>query len=122
MASKIINMADRVKDKDDLALEALFRSEPVPDDGFTAGVMSRVRRAVWVRRLSMPAAIAIGLAISAKPLVQAATIVPGLLDSVFGSTFGIDRLPVDNLPQLSTVLIGATLLMAVLMGSRILED
>ena len=122
MTSKIINMAERIKDKEDLALEALFRSDPVPDDGFTASVMAQVRRTIWVRRLSMPIAVAIGAAISAKPLIQAVTIVPGLLSSIFGSSVGFDRLPVDSLPQLSTMLIGATLLMAVIMGSRILED
>ena len=111
-----------MKDKEDLALEALFRSDPVPDDGFSAGVMSRVRHRIWARRLSMPVAVAVGLSISAKPLLQAATVLPGLLDSVFGGFFGIDRLPVDSLPQLSTVLIGATLLMAAMMGSRLLED
>ena len=115
-------MADRIKDKEDLALEALFRSDPVQDDGFTAKVMAQVRRTIWVRRLSMPIAVAIGAAISAKPLIQAVTVVPGLLNSIFGSSVGFDRLPVDSLPQLSTMLIGATLLMAVIMGSRILED
>jgi len=122
LTSKIIYMADRMKDKEDLALEALFRSDPVPDDRFTASVMSRVRRGIWVRRLSMPVAVLVGLSISAKPLVEAATTLPGLLNSLFGRLLGLDTLPAASLPHLSTILIGATLLMAVTMASRLLED
>lgn len=122
MTSKIINMADRIKDEDDLALEAMFRSDPIRDDGFSAQVTGRVRRQIWVRRLSLPLGISVGLAISAKPIIQLASVIPGLVNSVFGRTVSLDQLPLDGLPQATTVLLGASLVMAVMLASRILEE
>ena len=122
MTSKIINMAERLKDKEDLALDAMFRSDPIADDGFSVKVVSTVRRRMWVRRLSLPVAVVIGAAISAKPLLEVVNVVPGLINSVFGSALSLDKLPLQNMPQLSTMLLGASLLMAVMLASRILEE
>lgn len=122
MISKIINMAERIKDKEDLKLEAMFRSDPVADDGFSAGVVNRVRHRMWVRRLALPVGIIIGAAISAKPLLQVVSIVPGLVNSLFGSSLSIDKLPLGSMPQLSTMIFGATLLMVVLLATKILEE
>jgi len=122
LISKIINMAEKLKDKEDLKLESMFRSDPVPDDGFSVAVVSRVRRNMWIRRLTMPIAISLGVLVSAKPLIQLVSVLPGLVNSLFGSSLSIDQLPVGNLPQLSTMLFGATLLMAVMLASRILEE
>ena len=122
MTSKIIIMAERLKDKEDLALDAMFRSDPIADDGFSVKVVSTVRRRMWVRRLSLPVAVVIGAAISAKPLVEVVNVVPGLINSVFGSALSLDKLPLQNMPQLSTMLLGASLLMAVMLASRILEE
>jgi hypothetical protein len=69
LKSKIINMADRLKDEADLKLEALFRTELVQDNGFSGRVVSRVRRQMWVERLSLPTAFVIGAMIAAKPLI-----------------------------------------------------
>jgi hypothetical protein len=33
-------MAERIKDKEDLKLESMFRSEPVADDGFSVNIIS----------------------------------------------------------------------------------
>ena len=52
-------MAERLKDDADLKLDALFRSEPVQDDGFSVRVVSRVRRRMWVQRLSFTKAFVI---------------------------------------------------------------
>ena len=52
---------------DDLALEALFASQPIADDGFSRRVIARVRRRQWVRRLALPIAVLMGGAIAAKP-------------------------------------------------------
>ena len=122
MTSKIINMAERLKDKEDLALDAMFRSDPIADDGFSVKVVSTVRRRMWVRRLSLPVAVVIGAAISAKPLFQVVNVVPGLINSVFGSALSLDKLPLQNMPQFSTMLLGASLLMAAMLASRILEE
>jgi hypothetical protein len=115
-------MAERIKDKDDLALEGLFRSDPLPDDGFSATVMSRVRYRIWVRRLALPIALLLGLAISAKPMVQFLSALPGLITVIFGDALRLDQLPALAVPQLSTVLFGASALMAIVLASRLLEE
>ena len=111
-----------MKDEDDIALEALFRSDPVADDGFSAKVASRVRRRVWVRRLALPTALVIGLAISARTLLQVIAVFSGFLNAVFSSAPGLDRLPFAAALQPSTILVGASLLLAVLLVTRILEE
>ena len=111
-----------MKDKEDLKLESMFRSEPVADDGFSVSIISRVKRQMWIRRLSMPVAIGIGVTIAAKPLLQLAAIVPSLLNSVAGSLIGLDKISLGNMPQLSTMILGATLVMALLFASKLLEE
>ena len=115
-------MADRLKDEEDRKLESLFTSDTVNDGGFSVRVVSRVRRRIWVRRLSLPIAFVIGLGAAAKPLLQLAEIVSGLLGSVPVETLGIDRLPIGGLPQVSTIIMGAALLATVMMIGRMLED
>jgi hypothetical protein len=115
-------MAERIKDTEDLQLEALFRSDPIEDDGFSKRIVSKVRHRMWVRRLSMPIAIAIGALISIKPLMQALAALPGLLTSIFGNSISLDSLPLGELPQLSTMLFGLALAMAMVLASRLLEE
>ena len=115
-------MAERLKDKEDLALEALFKSDPLADDGFSVQVVSRVRRRIWIRRLAMPIAILIGGAISAGPVLEVLNFLPELMSSLFGASLAFDRVPVDSLPQVSTILTGAALVMAMLLGSKLLEE
>ena len=78
MTSKVINMVDRMKDAEDLALEALFASEPVEDNGFTEKVMKRVNRRLWLRRLLLPSAVVVGIAIAARPALDVLTVLSGL--------------------------------------------
>ena len=122
MTSKIINMAERLKDSDDLKLEALFRSEPVLDDGFSARIVSRVRRRMWVRRLSLPTAFAIGVIIAAKPVMQLASLVPKLVSIVPQSLASVFDLQLGGMFQGSTVILGIMLLAATLMIGRMLEE
>ena len=122
MESKIINMAERLKDEADSALESLFGSEPVRDDGFSSRVVARVRRQMWVRRLSLPIAFVIGIAISAKPLVQLANALPNLLGAVPFRGISMEQLPISSFPQSTTIFLGIILLASVLMASRMLED
>ena len=70
MTSKIINMVERMKDDQDRALEALLRSEPIVDDGFSARVMGRIRRREWVLRLSLPVAFALGALLAVPPALR----------------------------------------------------
>jgi len=122
LESKIINMAERLKDEADKALESMFGSEPVRDDGFSLRVVARVRRQMWVRRLSLPVAFLVGIVISAKPILQLANALPNLLGSVRVGDINIDQLAVSSIPQSSTMVLGVMLLAVVLMASRMLEE
>ena len=115
-------MADRLKDSEDLKLEALFRSEPVQDDGFSASVVSRVRRRMWVQRFSLPTAFIIGAIIAAKPFMQLATLVPKVVSIVPQSVVGLIDLPVYDILQGPTIILGIMLLAAMMMIGRMLED
>jgi len=115
-------MAERLKDSEDLKLEALFRSEPVLDDGLSARIVSRVRRRMWVRRLSLPTAFAIGSIIAAKPLAQLASLVPKLVSIVTQNLMSVFDLQLGGMFQGPTVILGIMLLAATLMIGRMLED
>ncbi len=115
-------MAERLKDSEDLKLEALFRSEPVLDDGFSARIVSRVRRRMWVRRLSLPTAFVIGAIIAAKPLMQIAALVPKVVDVVPLGLANIFDFPLEGMFQGPTIILGIMLLAASLMIGRILEE
>ena len=119
MRSNIINMADRMKDNEDAALEALFRSEPIADDGFSARVLSRVRRRVWVRRLALPLAVAVGAAISAPAILDVAVIMNDLAGMLPTDSLG---LPAGILPQTSAMLIAGAVTIAALFALPALED
>ncbi len=129
MTSKIINMAEKLRDAEDRMLESMFASEPIADDGFSQRVVGRIRRRIWVRRLALPVAMVVGLAIAIKPasqLVLAAskllTVVPQ--DVVVAQT--------DWLPQIQglaisgsliqTAIYGAILLGVGLVGARMLTE
>jgi hypothetical protein len=59
-------MAEKLKDAEDRLLEAMLRSEPIADEGFSGRVVSRIRRRLWVQRLALPSAMLIGGAIAVK--------------------------------------------------------
>ncbi len=115
-------MADRLKDDADLKLEALFRYEPVQDEGFSGRVVSRVRRRMWVERLSLPTAFVIGAIIAAKPLAQLASLVPKLVSIVPQNLMSVFDLQLGGMFQGATVILGIMLLAAMLMIGRILEE
>ena len=112
-------MADRLKDKEDRKLEALFASEPIADDGFSARIVARVRRQIWVRRLSLPVAFVIGAAIAARPLMQLVDAISGLFEFIPQTiASNLDFAPASQIPQMQSILLGATLLVAVLMAGK----
>jgi hypothetical protein len=41
---------------------------------------------------------------------------------VAGSLIGLDKISLGNMPQLSTMILGATLVMALLFASKLLEE
>ena len=115
-------MAERLKDKEDLKLEALFRSGPIRDDGFSARVESRIRRQTWIRRLTLPIAFVVGAVIAAKPLMQLAGLIPTVVDIVPQSILNSFDLPLSGFLQGPTVILGILLLGATLMIGQMLED
>lgn len=113
-------MADRMRDPEDARLEQLFASEPVADDGFSAAIVKRIRRRLWVRRLVLPVAAAIGASIAFGPLVSLAISLGNVLQALpipVDVTMAAERLP--SLPMLVT---GGALFAAMLLGIRLLED
>ena len=107
-------MAEKIKDADDLTLEAMFRAEPIADDGFSTKVVRRIQRKIWVRRIALPLAAAVGASIAFKPLL-------GLLTALFGfaSALPIDLFEVTgSLPPLHFIVSGAILLLGAVVGLR----
>jgi hypothetical protein len=108
-----------MKDKDDLALEALFASQPIADDGFSRRVIARVRRRQWVRRLALPIAVLMGGAIAAKP---ALAIVDVLRDIAAVLPFDTLQVSAGLLPHLSAGFVIAAITLAGLMILPTLDD
>ena len=119
MISKIINMAERIKDAEDRLLESLFESAPLADDGFSAKVVKKVSRRLWIRRVTLPTAGAIGAAFAIKPLaglVSALSSIASLVpQDLVSATTGA-------LPQMQMVVMGAVLLAVCLLATRALSD
>jgi len=116
-------MVERLKDKEDRMLESLFASESIADNGFSQKVVSRVRRRIWIQRLSLPIAFVVGGAIAVKPLSQFVAAMSKMfvfIPQSFSSR--IESVPFDRLPPVSSIFIAATLVMVFLLVSRLLED
>ena len=112
-------MADRLKDNEDKMLESLFGSEPVPDNGFSVRVMTRLNRRLWIRRLALPAAFLIGAVVAVKPLSQLVVTFSKLVTVIPADVGGLSM---DIIPQTTTVFLGGLLLAAMMMVTKILED
>lgn len=119
MTSQIINMVDRMKSSEDRALETLFRSEPLPDGGFSARVAGRIRRRLWLRRLLVPAAVLAGGLVAVKPA-------SAVLGMALGTVFRFEAtLPPASVPMpgvVSALLPGVLLLVGLMATLRLLED
>lgn len=129
MTSKIINMAEKMKDAEDRLLESMFSSQVIADDGFSRRVVTRIRRRLWVQRLAVPVALIVGGAIALKPALQLMQVAPRLLAVVPQRILDV---PASWLPLLEPgasgtsftqiIVLGAMLLAAVSLGIRLLED
>ena len=119
MTYKIINMVEKMKDVDDKMLEALFASEPLPDNGFSEKIVGRIRRRLWLRRLTLPTAVVVGGLIAVKPLL-------GLAGALLNLASLVPQRLVEQtagaIPSMPTVVLGAMLLVVCLVGARGLED
>jgi len=115
-------MAERLKDREDLRLEAMFQSAPIADDGFSDRVISRIRRQIWVQRLTLPIAFVVGAAVAARPLMQLVETVSGLLKFIPQTVAGnVGTLPVAGLPQLPVLVLGSALLVAALLFGKLAQ-
>lgn len=112
-------MADKTSDLEDRLLESLFRSEPIPDGGFSAGIVSRIRRRVWFRRLAVPIAAVIGGAIAIRPAVELVRIIVRLFNLV---PYDIVARPLSMLPQFQLIVLGGMLLAVTLTLLRFIEE
>ena len=120
MTSKIINMAEHIKDEKDRLLESMFASEPIADDGFSARIVHRVRRRMWLRRVTLPVATVIGLLVSFKPLTSLITALAGLIQLLPFDAIGSTSDQVIS--QLPMIVLGAMLQGTCMVGLRMLED
>ncbi len=111
-------MADTMKDAEDLMFEKLLGSEPIADNGFSDRVVARVRRRLWVRRLTLPVAAAIGTSIAARPVLSLLESLRGLLETVVPA----DAAAVPALPSLPLLVGGALLFVAVVAAVQFVED
>jgi len=119
LTSKIINMAETIKDAEDRFLETMFASAPIADDDFSVAVVRKVRRGLWLRRLAVPVAALIGGVIAFKPLaglVAAVVSLSSLLPQELLSA------TTTLIPQAQFIVLGAMLLVACLLGVRSLEE
>jgi len=112
-------MAERLKDEQDRALEALFRMQPVADDGFSQRVTATLRRRIWARRITLPFAVFVGSAIAAKPAVALMGRATEMLSSV---PVMESSLPAGWVPSPLILLAGGMLLAIGLFGLNMLEE
>ena len=119
MTSKIINMVERLKDAEDRLLESMFQSEPIADAGFSRRVVTHIRRRIWLRRLALPVAMVVGGAVAIKPVSELVLAATKLLTVVPQDMLEV---PAAWVPQMWTVVLGAMLLAAGMLGMRMIED
>ena len=112
-------MAERIKDAEDRILESMFEATPVADDGFSAKIVSKVRRRLWLRRLALPVAALIGGAIAIQPLSTLVTVLAGLATLL---PHELVTATTEYIPRGQTIVLGAMLLGVCLLGLRSLED
>jgi hypothetical protein len=113
-------MAEKIKDADDLMLENLFSAEAIADNGFSDQVVGRIKRGLWVRRLSLPFAAAIGASISIKPLTGLVTSLAGLVSEVASPE--LVAASTGWLPPVHLIIMGGMLLALAVVSVRMLEE
>lgn len=100
----------------------MFASAPIADNGFSDRIMSRIRRQIWVQRLTLPIAFVVGAAVAARPLMQLVEAVSGLLKFIPQTVAGnMGILPIAALPQLPAIVLGSAVLLAALMFSKLVQ-
>jgi len=113
-------MADRLKDAEDELLESLFAPEAIADDGFSDRVVGRIRRRLWVQRLSLPIAAIFGGMVAFRPASELVTTLSDLALRIVPTDAGF-RL-YEWLPPAHQIVAGALLLVVAMVSLRMLED
>ena len=112
-------MADKTSDALDRALASAFQAEPIADDGFSAKVVSTIRRRIWMNRLTLPIAAAIGAVFAFKPALQLVNALLPLLNIV---PVEIANAPMQYLPQMQLIVLGGMAFAAGIMLLKVLEE
>ncbi|MEX0975671.1 MAG: hypothetical protein WDZ50_01070 [Woeseia sp.] len=108
-----------MKDKEDLKLEALFHSAAIDDAGFSDRIVRRIRWQIRVRRYSLPVAMLIGGLIAAKPAIDLLVVASSLITVI---PEDLRTLPLQSLPQMSTLFTGIAIASVAAMCVRLLEQ
>ena len=112
-------MAEKIKDEQDRLLDSLFRPEHLADDGFSVAVVARVKRRLWLRRLLLPTAAAMGGSIAIKPI---AALIAALKGVSFLIPLDLVSTTADSIPQLPMIILGAMLLAVCMLGAKVLQE
>jgi len=111
-------MVERMKSAEDAALEAMFRGDPLPDDGFSARVVARIRRRVLLRRWLVPSAVLLGGLVAARPASDLLSLAFRLL-----LESGVSLAPaLQPAPAIVAMLVPGALLMAALLAALRMLD
>lgn len=108
-----------MKDQADLKLEALFHSDAVNDDGFSERVMKRIRWQMRMRRYALPLAMLVGGLIAAKPAIDLLMVASQLVTVLPAD---LRMMPLDAMPQWTTVIGGLAIAGVTAMLVRLLEE
>ncbi len=119
MTSKIINMAERIKDAEDRVLESMFDAAPIADNGFSGQIVKRIRRKLWIRRVTLPLAVLLGLLVAFRPM---AAVVKGVYDLLLSMPGDLVPSLAGTLPSLQIIVTGALILVVAMFSLSMLED
>ena len=108
-----------MRDDVDERLAALFHAEPIADNGFSERVTRRIRRRLWLRRLAVPLAAAVGGAIALKPLASMVTLLIEFLRSL---PFDVVASTSGWVPSPAVIGLGGLLLVAMLLCLRLIDE
>ena len=112
-------MADKTSDAVDRFLASAFEAQPIADDGFSDGIVSTIRRRIWINRLALPVAILVGVAFALKPALQLINALLPLLNVV---PVELASMPMQFLPQIQLIVMGGMAFAAGITLIKMLEE
>jgi len=115
-------MAERMKDEQDRLLESMFESTPIADNGFSRQIVRRIRRKLWIRRITLPVAVLLGGLVAFQPVVAILRGLYQVLSSMPGVPADLVPSLAGSLPSLQLIVTGALILFVVMFSLNMLED